>query len=123
MRNFQSSFYEGSELDIMYIYLILSPSFPPVVLRIRQAPSPSSFVLREDLDLRQQVLHVLRRRERKNEGRGRKERISSTGSEGTVAATDTTAGKVRRKSSPSYVTTGTGSAPEETGRKKKQLDK
>ena len=60
------------------IYLSLSlpfsPSFPPlsvhlyplaVVQRIRTAPSPSTFVIGEDEALRQQVLALLRKQERR----------------------------------------------------------
>ena len=54
--------------------LPFSPSFPPlsvhlyplaVVQRIRTAPSPSTFVIGEDEALRQQVLALLRKQERR----------------------------------------------------------
>ena len=60
----------------LYLSLSLpfSPSFPPlsvhlyplaVVQRIRTAPSPSTFVIGEDEALRQQVLALLRKQERR----------------------------------------------------------
>jgi len=95
------------------------------VNRIREAPSPSSFVLLEDSDLRRKVMHMLEKKERKLEGRVRKERTSSSGSENAVSGGDPSGGKVRRKSSPAMAGSNVGGASSEepSGRKKKQLDK
>ena len=96
-----------------------------VVTRIREAPSPSSFVLQEDMELRRKVMHVLQKKERKQDGRGRKERISSSSSDGSVSGVDPSAGKVRRKSSPAMAGSNVGAAMSDdaSGRKKKHLAK
>jgi len=52
------------------------------VQRIRHAPSPSTFQLREDEDLQHQIVALLRKKERRAQEKARRERLASTGSEG-----------------------------------------
>ena len=95
---------------------------------IRHAPSPSTFVLSEDEGLRQQILSVLRKKERRAAEKARRDRIASTGSEGSVGSSNVesaSSGAVRKRSSPGAVgggDTGTVSSGAED-KKKRKLDK
>ena len=73
------------------------------------------------MELRRQVNHILRKKERKAGGRKDRGSTSSEGSISSGGAADPAGGKVRRKISPSYANplSGGPSVTEDTGRRKK----
>ena len=102
---------------IQYVLISYEDYFSPflaVVHRIRHAPSPSTFTLLEDEELRSHIVSLLRKKERRAAERARK---ASTGSENSVV--ETVSVKNRRKISSS--STGEGTIDGE--RRKKKLEK
>ena len=94
-----------------------------VVQRIRHAPSPSTFVLSEDEELRMKILAMLRKKERRAVEKARRDRMASTGNEGSgKVAEPTPPTKNRRETPPVLVNEGAWSLSTELD-KKKRLDK
>lgn len=93
-----------------------------VVQRIRHAPSPSTFILLEDEDLRRQIVSLLHKKAKRAAEKAKRDRLASTESDTSVGAAEPAPPKNKRKT-PVSAEGGLVAATEEKKKGSKKLDK